>query len=273
MADSKIRVEITRGYTVLQNEALRDPRLSFKARGLLAYMLSLPPEWNFSVSGLSRASRDGKDAIRSALRELEAAGYLVREAQAHDEGGKFAGCSYVLHDVSTEPAGEEAPPLSENPPTAEAPLTEKPTTDKPTTDKPTTENPTQINTYQVSTYSSNNTPLPPKGGRGRKAKPQELDPEVRRMLNRYVAHDPELTEAMQGLMELRVDPKSKAKNTPRAIRILLSTLTRLSGGDRERKIAILQQSVTAGWVGVFPLRGAGGGRDAPRRRTEEVSTW
>lgn len=266
MADSKIRVEITRGYTVLQNEALRDPRLSFKARGLLAYMLSLPPEWNFSVSGLSRASRDGKDAIRSALRELEAAGYLVREAQAHDEGGKFAGCSYVLHDVSTEPAGEEAPPLSENPPTAEAPLTEKPTTDKPTTDKPTTENPTQINTYQVSTYSSNNTPLLPKGGRGRKAKPQELDPEVRRMLNRYVAHDPELTEAMQGLMELRVDPKSKAKNTPRAIRILLSTLTRLSGGDRERKIAILQQSVTAGWVGVFPLRGAGGRLPPPERR-------
>ena len=263
MADSKIRVEITRGYTVLQNEALRDPRLSFKARGLLAYMLSLPPEWNFSVSGLSRASRDGKDAIRSALRELEAAGYLVREAQAHDEGGKFAGCSYVLHDVSTAPSAgeEEAPPLSENPPTAEAPLTEKPTTDKPMT-----ENPTQINTYQVSTYSSNNTPLPPKGGRGKREKPKELDPEVRRMLNRYVAHDPELTEAMQGLMDIRQSPKSKAVNTPRAIRILLNRLDQLSGGQREIKIQILQQSVAATWDGIFPLRGSGGRLPPPERR-------
>ena len=92
------------------------------------------------------------------------------------------------------------------------------------------------------------------------------------MLNRYVAGDPELTEAMQALMEVRQAPRSKAVNTPRAIKTLLGELDKLSGGSRETRLSIIRQSVMAGWAGLFPLRGGGGG-GKPRRPREEVEDW
>lgn len=91
------------------------------------------------------------------------------------------------------------------------------------------------------------------------------------MLNAYVAGDPELAEAMQGLMEIRLAPRSKAVNTPKAIKLLLTELDKLSGGRREEKLQILRQSVSASWIGVFPIRGQPRGQ--PRRHTEEVDTW
>lgn len=112
---------------------------------------------------------------------------------------------------------------------------------------------------------------PPKGERGKRAPPKELEPEVRAMLNAYVAGDPELAEAMQGLMEIRLAPRSKAVNTPKAIKLLLTELDKLSGGRREEKLQILRQSVSASWIGVFPIRGQPRGQ--PRRHTEEVDTW
>lgn len=92
------------------------------------------------------------------------------------------------------------------------------------------------------------------------------------MLNRYVAGDPELTEAMQALMEVRQAPRSKAVNTPRAVKTLLTELDKLSAGDRDTKLRIIRQSVMAGWSGLFPLRG-GGGAGKPKRPREEVEDW
>ena len=125
-------------------------------------------------------------------------------------------------------------------------------------------------------------PISPDGGQGRKErktdqksrgrKGKELDPEARAMLNRYVAGDPELTEAMQDLMEVRQAPRSKAVNTPRAIKTLLGELDKLSGGSREARLSIIRQSVMAGWAGVFPLRG-GAGAGKPKRPREEVEDW
>lgn len=113
----------TRGeYTVIQNSALRDPRLSLKTKGLFAVMISLPDDWEYSISGLASFVGVGRDAIRSALQELKLAGYLLQE-QAHDENGKFAGSVYVLQ--------ESAPPLSGFPSTV------KPTTVQPSTGYPT----------------------------------------------------------------------------------------------------------------------------------------
>ena len=252
MADI-IRVELSTGFTVLQNAAIRDGRLSFKARGLLAYMLSMPPDWDFSITGLAKLNPDGKDSIRTGLAELEKAGYLTREEQTRSDGGKFSGMAYVLRDVSTST------------------VSDFPTTEKPSTGKPSSENPTQINKYKQNTLVTNNTPLPPKGERMKRSQPKELVPEVKAMLNAYVAGDPELTEAMQGLMEIRLAPRSEAVNTPRSIRLMLKRLDKLSGGRREDKLEILQQSVSSSWIGVFPTRWQPRGQ--PRRHTEEVDTW
>ena len=83
------RLERTRDYTVMSNHHLRDKRLSLKAKGLLSQMLSLPEDWDYTLSGLAYINRESKDAIRSAINELERAGYVQRH-QTTDAGGKFS---------------------------------------------------------------------------------------------------------------------------------------------------------------------------------------
>ena len=72
------RVEKNANYTVMSNEHLRNRGLSLKAKGLLSQMLSLPEGWDYSLEGLSRINREGVDAIRTGIRELEEHGYLER---------------------------------------------------------------------------------------------------------------------------------------------------------------------------------------------------
>lgn len=132
------RVEKNHSYTVMANHHLRDERLSLKSKGLLSLILSLPDDWRISIEGMTQFSADGKDAIRSAIRELTDAGYITR-AQTHSEAGTFSGYDYIVH---------ETPVAS---PSSGFPTMEKPTTEKPTTENPTTENPTQRNTERLST--------------------------------------------------------------------------------------------------------------------------
>ncbi len=104
MGDARIVIR-ERGYFSLPRSAAQDDRLALETRGLLALMLSLPPDWDYTVTGLAIKAGCGRDKMRRMVRELEAVGYLVRE-QAHDEGGRFDGNVYVL---------QEAPPLSGKP--------------------------------------------------------------------------------------------------------------------------------------------------------------
>lgn len=73
-------------------------------------MLSLPEDWNYSVSGLVKLSKDGKDSVMSALAELEKFGYLIR-VKTHNEKGQFSGIEYNIFE---EPQTEN--PVAENPP-------------------------------------------------------------------------------------------------------------------------------------------------------------
>ena len=91
------RVEKNANYTVMSNEHLRNRDLSLKAKGLLSQMLSLPEEWDYSLEGLSRINREGVDAIRTGVRELEEHGYLERR-RLRDGSGRLAGTEYVVHE-------------------------------------------------------------------------------------------------------------------------------------------------------------------------------
>ena len=122
------RVEKIHSYTVMANHHLRDERLSLKTKGLLSLILSLPDDWRISIEGMTQFSSDGKDAIRSAIRELTDAGYITRD-QTHSEAGTFSGYEYTIH---------ETPVAS-------------PSSGFPTMEKPTTENPTLRNTEELST--------------------------------------------------------------------------------------------------------------------------
>ena len=128
------RLERTRDYTVMSNHHLRDKRLSLKAKGLLSQMLSLPEDWDYTLSGLAYINRESKDAIRSAVNELERTGYVQRR-QTTDANGKFSVNEYIIYER----------------PVAANPSSEKPSSDNPTPDKPLQDNPTQINTKKSNT--------------------------------------------------------------------------------------------------------------------------
>ena len=129
------RVERNRGYTVMSNHHLRNKELSLKAKGLLSQMLSLPEDWDYTLAGLSLINKESIDAIRTAIWELEKAGYITRR-QGRDERGKMTAIEYTIYEQPQPP--ELDSPILENPTSA------KPSLDFPTTAKPTTENPTQL---------------------------------------------------------------------------------------------------------------------------------
>ena len=124
------RVERNTGYTVMSNHHLRNKELSLKAKGLLSQMLSLPEDWDYTLSGLSYINRESIDAIRTAVWELEKAGYILRR-QGRDEKGKMTAIEYTIY--------EQPQPMLENP------IPGKPMLENPTTDNPTSENPMQLN--------------------------------------------------------------------------------------------------------------------------------
>ena len=88
------RIEKTRDYTVMSNHHLRNARLSLKSKGLLSMMLSLPEDWNYTTRGLAKICKEGTDSIGSALKELERAGYIVRN-RLRDSKGKIVDVEYA----------------------------------------------------------------------------------------------------------------------------------------------------------------------------------
>ena len=107
------RVERTRDYTVMSNYHLRDKRLSLKAKGLLSQILSLPEDWDYTLAGLAHINRESKDAIRSAVNELEQAGYIQRE-QTTDKRGRFSSNEYIIREHPLCEKSLQDAPLSEN---------------------------------------------------------------------------------------------------------------------------------------------------------------
>jgi hypothetical protein len=85
----------TSNFTVLANEIIRDERLSYRARGILIDLLSRPGNWRVDAAYLARHGKEGRDAILTALTELEEAGYLKRTRHHDRETGRWAGTGVV----------------------------------------------------------------------------------------------------------------------------------------------------------------------------------
>ena len=130
-----LRKEKKNNFTIIDNAIFKDHRLSYKAKGLLCQMLSLPDGWEYSVKGLETLASDKYSAITSGLKELEEAGYFRRE-QIFDKG-KFAGYEYIISETPVIKNSDFT--FSENP----------------ITENPISENPTQLNTKESNTNKSN----------------------------------------------------------------------------------------------------------------------
>ena len=133
-------------YTVLNNGIFRDENLSAKSLGILAKMLSLPDNWEFSETGLcSIFKKDGRDSIRSGLKELEENGYLVR-SRVRDESGKLISVEWTVSDQ---------------------PMLEKPMLENPMLENPMLENRTQYNTKEYNTKEFITKDIPPISPKGK----------------------------------------------------------------------------------------------------------
>ena len=128
-----IRVQHSKNYTVIANAAIRDSRLSFKARGLHHLLLSYPDGWKVSIEHLSTQSElDGETAVRTGLQELERLGYLTREQVR--EKGKIVGYESTIREVPSE-----NPPAPKN--KRDKPQVENPQVENPQAENPQAENP------------------------------------------------------------------------------------------------------------------------------------
>jgi hypothetical protein len=118
------RVQHNKNYVTVNNYICEDAKLSWKAKGLWLYAFSRPDDWVFRMTDLCKRSTDGRDSVRSGLKELEDYGYLQRD-QGQDEKGKFEDAEYTFFETPREDLKKSLPqtgfpstvfPATENPP-------------------------------------------------------------------------------------------------------------------------------------------------------------
>lgn len=103
---SVVRVNHNTNYTVMSNHHLKNMNLSLKAVGLLSKILSLPPNWDYTVEGLAAICKDGVTAVKSALKELKDEGYLVVTKLMPDK--TKSGRIEYIYDIYEQPQEKQA---------------------------------------------------------------------------------------------------------------------------------------------------------------------
>lgn len=114
----------------MSNYHLKDRSLTYKAKGLLSFMLSLPDDWDYSLKGLCAISKESRDGIRSILKELQEHHYLEIEKTRGDKG--YFEYNYLIYEIPHFINKEM--------------IKNTPDTENPYLDVPDMEIPTQINT-------------------------------------------------------------------------------------------------------------------------------
>lgn len=95
-------------YTRILNSTIRDVRLSFKARGILTFMLGQPKNWETRIGWIEEQTSEGRESIRSAFQELERFGYLTREVR-RDAAGLHLGYFWRWYEIPLTASGKPSP--------------------------------------------------------------------------------------------------------------------------------------------------------------------
>jgi Mn-dependent DtxR family transcriptional regulator len=107
------KIRIKNRYGTVPNALLNSDQISFKAKGIYAYIQSKPDDWDFSVERISSQVKEGKPSIAAALKELENAGYLSRIRYQAEFG--YWVSEYVLHEFPIKESLHTGIPMKENP--------------------------------------------------------------------------------------------------------------------------------------------------------------
>lgn len=239
---SVIRVNNTKGFTVMSNYHFQDKEISLKAKGLLGLMLSLPNNWDYSINGLVAIVKENKASVQSTLKELEEHKYLKR-TRVQDETGRF---DYV-YDIYEKPYDK-------------LPCTENPCTDIRCTENPCTENQPQINTNKQSTNKQNTKELNTNEYKEKNNKKES----VQSVIAEYTENK-DLQDALHGFVEMR--NKARKPLTARAMKLSLNELDKLAVDD-VTKIAIVNQSIMHNWLTFYKLQNNNNGSQRQLTRKE-----
>lgn len=239
---SVIRVNNTKGFTVMSNYHFQDKEISLKAKGLLGLMLSLPSNWDYSVNGLVAIVKENKAAVQTALKELEEHKYLKR-TRVQDETGRFD----YIYDIYEKPYDK-------------LPWTENQCTDIQCTEVQCTENQPQINTNKQSTNKQNTKELNTNEYKEKNIKKES----VNSVIAEYTENK-DLQDALHGFVEMR--NKARKPLTVRAMKLSLNELDKLAVDD-VTKIAIVNQSIVHSWLTFYKLQNNNNGGQRQLTRKE-----
>lgn len=103
------------GYTIIRNDVLRDVRLSYRARGILTYVLSHSDNWRTDAQAIADHGKEGRQAVYAALKELQEAGYIERRRSQDKATGQWS-TETVVFDTPRIPGQELAPTKAEQRP-------------------------------------------------------------------------------------------------------------------------------------------------------------
>ena len=212
---SVMRIHKTKNYTVMSNNHFKEKGMSLKAKGLLSLMLSLPDDWNYSVSGLVKLSKDGKDSVMSALTELERFGYLCR-LKLTNEKGQFSGIEYHIFEE----------------PQQEYPVAVSPISAKENAEKQNAEKPQQLNTNSLTTNNN----------------------QIIYNINNYIdildtVPDSQLRNLYCDFLDNRA--RLNAPMTRKALEHLIERVRDLAGLDTQKQIELVRTAVINGWKNVY----------------------
>ena len=208
------RVEKNANYVVMSNHHLRNKEMSLKSKGLLSLILSLPPEWNYSLSGLCAICKESQTAMRSALKELENHKYLIRKRQKNALG-QFE-YEYIVYEV---------------------PHTENMHTDNQHAANVHTENRRQISKEEKSIDKINI------DKENKEKEKEEID-----LLLMEVGNT-ELIELYWDYIDMRKG--MDAPLTPRSLKMLIARCERLSNNNVRVQKVLLENAIINGWKNVF----------------------
>lgn len=212
---SIVRVHKTKNFTIMSNHHFKEKKMSLKAKGLLSLMLSLPDDWNYSISGLVKLSKDGKDGVMSALSELEKFGYLTR-VKTTDNKGRFNGIEYNIFE---EPQEEFA-------------VADNPISVKQKADKQNADNPPQLNTKELN----------------------NLNNKIIYNINNYLdildtIPDSYLRNLYCDFLDNRA--RMDAPLTRKGLQYLIERVREIAGIDVERQKSLLRTAVINNWKNVY----------------------
>ena len=212
-----IRVQKTENYTVMSNHHLRNKEMSLKAKGLMSLMLSLPPQWDYSIGGLVSICKESHTSIRSAIKELEENLYLIRERKNNEKG--YFVYEYTLYEMPQPHTGNQH------------------------TVEKYADNGHTVNDRQISKEELNTNEL----------SIDELKKEKNKELHELLVssvHNEELFELYKDYIQMREE--MNAPLTVKGLQMLIKRCERLSKNNVRVQCLLLENSLLNGWKNVFP---------------------